>query len=163
MPAANSVTMPAGVMRPIRATFVGPPVSVNHMFPSGPLAMPDGPEPGVIPVENSVITPAGVMRPMRSPQPSVNQRLPSGPAAIPVAWLVNGAWAVIPPENSVIVPASARGEGVGDGVGAATPVKTGGGDVEPPLQPTSAARARRAIVRVTRVPRTRRVLRRTTN
>src|SRR4051812_650767 len=51
-----------------------------HNAPSGPVASPDGPEPGVI--ANSATSPAGVMRPTRSPAASVNQRLPSGPAAI---------------------------------------------------------------------------------
>ena len=54
----NSVTTPAGVMRPIRR----PLVSVNQRLPSGPATMSRGLLPAVMPVANSVTTPAGVMR-----------------------------------------------------------------------------------------------------
>ena len=38
MPALNSVTTPAGVIRPIRL----PLIPVNHRLPSGPAVMPQG-------------------------------------------------------------------------------------------------------------------------
>src|SRR5947209_6088881 len=98
---ANSVTIPAGVIRPMRETLSPPPLSVNHMFPSGPLAIPFGPEAGVMPLANSVITPAGVTRPIRLALPSVNQRLPSGPAAI---LPTHALPPVIPLANSVTAP-----------------------------------------------------------
>ena len=79
MPALNSVTTPAGVIRPIRS----PATSVNHRLPSGPAVMPKGSEPAVMPALNSVTTPAGVIRPIRLPANSVNHRLPSGPAVMP--------------------------------------------------------------------------------
>ena len=41
----NSVTTPAGVMRPMRLPEV-PPNSANQRLPSGPRAMPTGPAPG---------------------------------------------------------------------------------------------------------------------
>ena len=100
MPAENSVTAPAGVIRPIRPARS---YSVNQRLPSGPAAIPAGPLFGVMPAENSVTTPAGVIRPIRFPLYSVNQRLPSGPAAIPAGPLP----AVMPAENSVIVTACA--------------------------------------------------------
>ncbi len=79
MPAVNSVTTPAGVIRPIRL----PSNSVNQRLPSGPAAIPVGRAAGGDAGGNSVTTPAGVIRPIRLPENSVNQRLPSGPAAIP--------------------------------------------------------------------------------
>ena len=78
MPAVNSVTTPAGVMRPMPRRCS----SVNQRLPSGPRVMPSGRLPGVMPAQNSVTTPAGVIRPMRPPS-SANQTLPSGPAVIP--------------------------------------------------------------------------------
>ena len=79
----NSVTTPAGVIRPIRL----PRYSVNHRLPSGPAVIPNGSlsneNPGVTPPVNSVTTPAGVTRPIRPGlATSVNQTLPSGPSAI---------------------------------------------------------------------------------
>ena len=77
MPVVNSVTTPVGVIRPM------PPFSsVNHRLPSGPVAIPSGRLPGVIPAENSWTAPAGVMSPMR-PASSANQTLPSGPPVMP--------------------------------------------------------------------------------
>src|SRR5262245_58375681 len=61
--------------------------SVNQTLPSGPGAMPTGPNAGVG-VVNSVRTPAGVTRATRfrsiagSLPGSANQRFPSGPVAI---------------------------------------------------------------------------------
>ena len=55
MPALNSVTVPAGVIRPIRS----PVNSVNQRLPSGPAAIPRGPAPAVMPALNSVTVPAG--------------------------------------------------------------------------------------------------------
>ena len=63
MPLLNSVTAPAGVMRPMRL----PLCSVNQRLPSGPAAMPVGPLLAEMPLLNSVTVPAGVMRPMRLP------------------------------------------------------------------------------------------------
>ncbi len=79
MPAENSVTTPAGVMRPIRF----PSASANQRLPSGPAVMPVGLLCGLMPAENSVSRPAGVMRPIRFPSRSVNHRLPSGPDVMP--------------------------------------------------------------------------------
>ena len=45
MPVENSVTSPAGVIRPIRS----PVCSVNQRLPSGPAVIPDGPLPAVMP------------------------------------------------------------------------------------------------------------------
>src|SRR5215468_2063503 len=85
MPAENSVTTPAGVIRPIRL----PLVSVNQRLPSGPAVISAGWLLGVMPAENWVTTPAGVIRPIRLPSASVNQRLPSGPRVIPSGRLLN--------------------------------------------------------------------------
>ncbi len=59
MPAQNSVTTPAVVIRPIRL----PACSVNHRLPSGPAVMPNSVAPGLMPVLNSVTTPAVVISP----------------------------------------------------------------------------------------------------
>jgi len=83
---------PAGVIRPIAL----PDLSVNHMFPSGPLAIsiaswvPDG-------RLNSVMVPAVVMRPILVP--FANHNNPGVPAVIPTARMPLGIW------NSVICPA----------------------------------------------------------
>src|SRR5262245_30358813 len=94
MPAENSVTTPAVVIRPIRLL----PVSVNQRLPSGPRVIPTGLLLGVMPAENSVITPAGVIRPIQLLPFSVNQRLPSGPAVISAGALRNGSanWVTTP-------------------------------------------------------------------
>ena len=63
MPAENSVTTPAGVIRPIRL----PSSSVNQRLPSGPAVISSGALPAVMPAENSVMTPAVVIRPIRLP------------------------------------------------------------------------------------------------
>jgi hypothetical protein len=63
-------------MRPIRLATS----SVNQMFPSGPLAIPNGPAGAGS--GNSVIAPAVVTRPIWFASSSVNQRLPSGPAVM---------------------------------------------------------------------------------
>ncbi len=60
IPVENSVTTPAGVIRPIL-----PASSVNQRLPSGPAAIPCGKLPGVIPAEYSVTVPVGVIRPIR--------------------------------------------------------------------------------------------------
>src|SRR5262245_4972429 len=95
MPAENSVTTPAGVIRPILFARA----SVNQRLPSGPRVIPAGPLLGAMPAENSVIPPAGVIRPIRLLPNSANQRLPSGPAVISAGWLPNGS------ENWVTTPA----------------------------------------------------------
>jgi hypothetical protein len=75
IPWENSVTTPAGVMRPILfAEF-----SVNQILPSGPAVMSTSPAFAVMPLEYSVIVPLGVIYPMRFPNSSVNHTLPSGP------------------------------------------------------------------------------------
>ena len=51
-PALNSVTTPAGVMRPIRL----PVCSENQMLPSGPRAIPRGDGAGGMPALNSVMS-----------------------------------------------------------------------------------------------------------
>ena len=72
----NSVTVPAGVMRPM------PAASVNQTFPSGPSAIEFGFAPGEMPaVKSGSRAPAGVIRPI-APDPLVNHRLPSGPATM---------------------------------------------------------------------------------
>ena len=73
----------------MRATRPGSFVSMNHIAPSGPAAIPVGKplalKPGVTPPVNSVTRPSGVFRATRPGGVAwVNQRLPSGPAAIPV-------------------------------------------------------------------------------
>jgi hypothetical protein len=55
------------------------PLSLNHMLPSGPIAIDWSEAPGFRPLLNSVIAPAVVIRPT-APERSLNQRLPSGPA-----------------------------------------------------------------------------------
>ena len=72
----KSVTLPPGVIRPIR-----PPEPTNHMAPSGPAVM----EPAPLGVGNMVMTPPVVLRPIRPPGEAVNHIDPSGPAARPVA------------------------------------------------------------------------------
>ena len=85
MPAENSVTTPAGVIRPIRFA----PYSVNQRLPSGPAVIPAGTAVALMPAENVGDAAVGVMRPIRpdggpdGPAPdAVNQMLPSGPAAM---------------------------------------------------------------------------------
>src|SRR5437588_10216810 len=75
---ANSVTVPAVVMRPTLLALS----SVNHRLPSDPAVMAlvtntSGAEPGVD-RENSVTDPAVEIRPMPPLADSVNHRLPSG-------------------------------------------------------------------------------------
>ncbi len=57
--------------------------SVNHMFPSGPAAMPYGIEPAVTGRKSVTAPVVGLMRPMRLFEICVYQRFPSGPAAMP--------------------------------------------------------------------------------
>ena len=87
-PVGNSVTTPAGVMRPMRlpvAAVLGEPeVAV------GADGDADGARPRLSPVRNSVITPAGVMRPIASPVVLGEPELPSGPATMPAGWLAGG-------------------------------------------------------------------------
>ena len=64
MPALNSVTVPPGVIRPIRSP---PHFSVNQRLPSGPAVIPAGTLLGVMPALNSVTVPLGVIRPIWSP------------------------------------------------------------------------------------------------
>lgn len=52
--------------------------SVNHRFPSGPVAAPQKLLPRL--GGDSLINPAGLMRPIRSPP--ANHRFPSGPVVI---------------------------------------------------------------------------------
>src|SRR3954471_23134902 len=61
MPSLNSVTTPAGVMRPIASPepLMGSPYSVNQKLPSGPAAIPSGPLSAVIPAPRSVIVGPG--------------------------------------------------------------------------------------------------------
>ena len=73
----NSVTWPSVVIRPMRSAAV----SVNHSAPSGPAAMPNGPQSGVGSA-NSCTLPSVVIRPMRCARYSVNQSASSGPAAM---------------------------------------------------------------------------------
>src|SRR3954452_14215847 len=84
------------------------PPSLNQTLPSGPAAIPQGPEgalapPGSLfePVANSVISQVlGLTLPIARVVPvSVNQRLPSGPATIPCGWLP----ALRPAEHSVML------------------------------------------------------------
>ena len=77
---ARSRTSGGSVMRPTLPCTLLP---VNHMFPSGPAAMPQGLRIESRPVEYSVISPEVVIRPiLPGTADSVNQRFPSGPAAI---------------------------------------------------------------------------------
>jgi hypothetical protein len=73
---------------------------VNHMFPSGPAAIPHGLRIERSPVENSVMSPAVVIRPIFPASDSVNQSTPSGPFAIPVG----PAPSLSPSVNSVMLP-----------------------------------------------------------
>ena len=75
MPVVNSRHAPLLLLRPMA------PFSVNHILPSGPSTMLEGPAPGVTP--NSVTLPDGEITPILSTAVSVNQTLPSGPAAMP--------------------------------------------------------------------------------
>src|SRR5260370_17344943 len=83
---ANSVTMPAGVMRPILL----PVVSVNQRLPSGPSAMSNGvrPLPGSA---KSVLWPAIVLLAIFSATGSVYHMLPSGPLMMPPVSAPPGA------------------------------------------------------------------------
>lgn len=60
MPALNSVTLPVGVICATRLIAS----SVNHTFPSGPIAMKVGTADALMPKANSVMAPLGVMRPI---------------------------------------------------------------------------------------------------
>src|SRR5919109_481977 len=91
--AVNSVTAPAGAIRPIRLSKTP---SMNQRLASGPATMPNE----TFESGNSVIWPAGVIRPTRAPPSSVNQRLPSGPATMLVGKLL-----AVGSGNSVTVPA----------------------------------------------------------
>ncbi len=59
IPAEYSVTVPAGVIRPIPIPSTPLKYSVNQRLPSGPAAMSYGVLSGVIPSENSVTAPSG--------------------------------------------------------------------------------------------------------
>ena len=91
---ANSVMMPAVVIRPIWL----PSDSVNQRLPSGPAAIPAGMLLAVGSA-NSVMMPAVVIRPIWLLPASANQRLPSGPAVMPTGMLSGVGIA-----NSVITP-----------------------------------------------------------
>ena len=65
-----TVTVPLGVMRPMRSL-----ASVNHKLPSGPAVMELGCELALMPLENSVTVPLGAMRPIRLPLTSAARRL----------------------------------------------------------------------------------------
>src|SRR5713226_4448089 len=95
-PIGNCVITPAGVIRPIC------PISVNHMFPSGPATMLWGCSWlfTLLPSGNSVISPWIVIRAIDScwRPPSAIHRLWSGPVTIPLG---------VGSENSVITPAGA--------------------------------------------------------
>ena len=80
---ANSVMTPPVVMRPSFDLKV----SLNHIAPSAPLAIPTGPLPAVG-VGYSVITPPMVIRPILSAPCSVNHMAPSGPATMAASVLV---------------------------------------------------------------------------
>ena len=82
----NSVMMPAGVMRPMRAALV----SVNQMLPSGPAVRRPVPALGVG-VVNSVTAPQGVMRPSSLVAKLANQMLPSAPKATSPASALPGS------------------------------------------------------------------------
>src|SRR6185436_10146897 len=94
----NSVTAPAGVMRP--TDFV--PASVNQTLPSGPAAIAISSLPAGS--GNSVAVPVGVRRPILASLPaSVNQRFPPGPVT-----MADGRAATPVTENSVKSPAGVR-------------------------------------------------------
>ena len=94
---ANSVTLPAGV---IRAIFGSSASTLNHTLPSGPAVIPPMPLRGVMPAENSVTLPCGVMRATQPFDGSVNHTFPSGPAAMSRG----PAPRVMPAENIVTFP-----------------------------------------------------------
>src|SRR5438552_725817 len=82
IPVENSVTVPLGVIRPIRS----PVFSANHKLPSGPDVMPNGLQLALIPAENCVTEPLGVTLTIIGWEAAVlpaDHRLPSGPNAIP--------------------------------------------------------------------------------
>src|SRR5438105_2634592 len=95
---SNSVTAPAGVIRPIAP---GEPLfraSTYQTFPSGPAAMSTSVA-CIVGRENSVMTPVGVIRPsFPLPPVIVNQRLPSRPTVIAQGWPRPGT------DHSVIDP-----------------------------------------------------------
>ena len=73
-----------GTVETTNIPILFPGFSVNQMLPSGPVAMPSGPE-VELGTGNSVTTPPGVILPIAAPLIavcSVNQRLPSGPWVI---------------------------------------------------------------------------------
>ena len=83
----------------ITPTALVVPGSLNHMLPSGPIAIDRTALPGFRPLVNRVTAPPVVIRPT-APFRSLNQRFPSGPATT-WAGLVPGAL------NSVICPSGA--------------------------------------------------------
>src|SRR4051794_994627 len=90
---ANSVTAPAGVIRPIRL----PARSANQTFPSGPRAMPHGSLPACgSGCSKTVLN--GLTVPILSPPDSVNQTFPSAPSAIPRVT-APGVGTVTPPPS----------------------------------------------------------------
>ena len=93
---ANSVTTPAGVIRPM----LFPQTVVNQMFRSGPVTRKwgqvDGRGSGKV-----VNSPSTVIRPIRLAAYSANHRAPSGPTVIPHGCGPCGS----PTGNSVITPA----------------------------------------------------------
>ncbi len=93
--AAYSVISPSMVTRPTRSTAD----SVNHIAPSAPAAMPNGPPSGVGGT-NAEEEPSGVIRPMRCVRYSVNHIAPSGPAAISVGPAPTGWTLTFPSPGS---------------------------------------------------------------
>ena len=81
-PCENSVTAPAGVMRPMRLRWA----SENHTFPSGPATIPSGPA-SAVGTGNSVIAPDVAIRPILLPAFSQNHNAPSGAGVMPIGRL----------------------------------------------------------------------------
>jgi hypothetical protein len=80
---ANSVSLPSGVMRPIRL----PKCSENQMLPSAPMAMIRGELSGLGSGYSTSPPPSGSMLPMRLPPLSVNHKRPFGATEIVVGAL----------------------------------------------------------------------------
>ena len=83
------------VARPIR-----PAASVNHIAPSGPTAIPNGPEAGEMPLPKSCADSLRRTWPMRLPLASVNHIRPSGPATMSSGKLPGVGGEVRPPRLS---------------------------------------------------------------
>src|SRR5262249_41569796 len=96
MPAENSVTVPVGVIRPIRLPMPNAVTSMNQRLPAGPAGIPGGPVWGVMPAARAVSVTVGVGRPRGRAGWAggwANGGLPGGPAVIPDS--------LVPAENSV--------------------------------------------------------------